>query len=74
MKYTTTMAFIMLNIAISTSHALETEEQTAEQEIVSYCQQQAELAEIQQPQEKALYIDDCVKSFTSQYQVEPVTE
>lgn len=61
MKFSVYLAVLSLTATLSTAYATDMPNQ--EDEISGYCKEQAELAGVEDMNEQAQYIKDCVESF-----------
>ncbi|MDH5765335.1 MAG: hypothetical protein OEZ38_04895 [Gammaproteobacteria bacterium] len=61
MKFVTLLAVLSLTTVLNPVYA--TEMANADDDIVSYCNEQAQLAGIEDAAEKAQYVNECIESY-----------
>ena len=64
MKIAELLAILSLSAVLNVAYATEME--SADNDNVAYCNEQAEMAGIDDAQEKKQYVEECVESFTAE--------
>ena len=63
MKFLTLLAILSLSTVFSSAYAAEADDEAGD--VVEYCNEQAELAGIEDATEQQAYLRDCAASFTT---------